>query len=69
MGAARDSTVINLRRTFVNRNVAVKSVSLAAALLLAGTLPAEAQQSEIAALRQQIADLTERLNNLEGVSK
>jgi len=53
----------------VNRHVAVKGVSLAAAMLLAGTLPADAQQSEIAALRQQITDLTERLNKMEADSK
>ncbi|HEY0075765.1 MAG TPA: porin [Abditibacteriaceae bacterium] len=57
----------------MNRLKTVKSVggvSVAAlAAVLVSTLPANAQQSEIAALRQQIADLTERLNKMEADSK
>lgn len=57
----------------MNRLKTVKSVggvSVAAlAAVLVNTLPANAQQSEIAALRQQIADLTERLNKMEADSK
>lgn len=54
----------------MNRLKTVNGVSLAAiAAVLVSTLPAQAQQAEIDALKAQIADLTERLGKLELTAK
>jgi hypothetical protein len=59
----KQNTPVNLKSTY---NVVVVGVtSLIAALLLGTTAPVQAQQSEVEALRAQIAALTTRLDTLE----
>lgn len=54
----------------MNRLRTVNGVSvIALASMMVGSLPANAQQSEMALLRQQIADMTERLNKMEADAK
>ncbi len=54
----------------MNRLKTVKGVSVAlVASMMVSSLPANAQQSEMAALRQQIADMSERLNKMEADAK